>query len=254
MESDKERSGTTYEVEEVGPPKVREDLINQYVWLVRCIAKSIADSLPRSVDVDDLLSAGTMGLIKAVDDFDPSRGVRLETYARFRIRGAILDELRSLDPLPYSTRSKLKQVERAIADLETSLGRSPTATEIAEKMGLTPQEISILLATASSADLYSLDEMLDEGNGNVNTIIGELDTTKSDPLMRLERKELERLLVEAIKELPRTERVLLGLYYYEGLRMWEIGQVLGVSESRVSQIHSRAISTLRAALKAKVSG
>ncbi len=254
MESDKERSGTTYEVEEVGPPKVREDLINQYVWLVRCIVKSIADSLPRSVDVDDLLSAGTMGLIKAVDDFDPSRGVRLETYARFRIRGAILDELRSLDPLPYSTRSKLKQVERAVADLETSLGRSPTATEIAEKMGLTPQEISILLATASSADLYSLDEMLDEGNGNVNTIIGELDTTKSDPLMKLERKELERLLVEAIKELPRAERVLLGLYYYEGLRMWEIGQVLGVSESRVSQIHSRALSTLRAALNAKVSG
>lgn len=254
MESDKERSSTTYEVEEVGLPKAREDLINQYVWLVRCIARSIADSLPRSVDVDDLLSAGTMGLIKAVDDFDPSRGVRLETYARFRIRGAILDELRSLDPLPYSTRSKLKQVERAVADLEASLGRSPTATEIAEKMGLTPQEISILLATATSADLYSLDEMLDQGNGNVNTIIGELDTTKSDPLMKLERKELERLLVEAIKELPRTERVLLGLYYYEGLRMWEIGQVLGVSESRVSQIHSRAISTLRAALNAKVSG
>lgn len=254
MESKEERSGTACEREKASRRRAREDLIKEYVWLVRCIATSIADSLPRSVDVDDLVSAGAMGLIKAVDDFDPTRGVKLETYARFRIKGAILDELRSLDPLPYSTRSKLKQVERAIAELETKLSRSPNATEIAERLGVTPQEISILLATAGSADLYSLDQMLDEGNGNLNSIIGELQTRKSDPLTKLERKELESLLVEAIRELPSSERIVLGLYYYEGLRMWEIGQVLGISESRVSQVHSRAISALRAKLEAKVSG
>lgn len=254
MDSTKDGTGTIDKRQEASITAARDELITQYVWLVRCIAKSIADSLPRSVDVNDLMSAGTMGLIKAVDDFDPSRGVKIETYARFRIRGAILDELRSLDPLPYSTRSKLKQVERAIADLESSLGRSPNAAEIAEKMGLTPQEISILLATANSADLYSLDEMIDEGNGSLNGVIGELEKSKSDPLMKLERNELENLLVEAIKELPKTERVILGLYYYEGLRMWEVGQVLGISESRVSQIHSSAISALRMKLKATISG
>jgi RNA polymerase sigma factor for flagellar operon FliA len=248
------RPGVACGTKEAGLTKDREEIIEEYIWLVRCIAKSIADGLPQSVEVEDLLSAGTLGLIKAVDDFDPARGVKLETYARFRIRGAILDELRRLDPLPYSTRSKLKLIERAIAELETKLGRAPGASEIAERIGLTAREISILLATASSADLYSLDELIAGGNESIDIAAGGPSTSKANPLASLERKELERLLVEAIKELPRTDRVLLGLYYYEGLKMWEIGQVLGISESRVSQIHSKAIQTLRAKLNEMVSG
>jgi RNA polymerase sigma factor for flagellar operon FliA len=254
MDPGKDRPVVVCEAQEKNLNRDREQVIKEYMWLVRCIAKSITDGLPQSVDVDDLLSAGTIGLIKAVDDFDPSRGVKIETYARFRIRGAILDELRRLDPLPYSTRSKLKQIERAIAELETRLGRAPSAAEIAEKIGLTAREISILLATAISADLYSLDELMDGGNASIDIAAGGPVASKGNPLAKLERKELEKLLVEAIKELPRTDRVLLGLYYYEGLKMWEIGQVLGISESRVSQIHSKAILTLRAKLKAMVPG
>lgn len=254
MDSSKDGPVTVCGTQAPDPAKDRDEVIKHYVWLVKCIARNIADSLPHSVEGEDLLSAGTLGLIKAVDDFDPSRGVKLETYARFRIRGAILDELRSLDPLPYSTRSKLKQIERAIAELETRFGRSPSASEVAERIGLTAREISILLATASSADLYSLDELIDGGKEHIGEGMGNAAESKPDPLARLERKELENLLVEAIKELPRTDRVLLGLYYYENLRMWEIGQVLGISESRVSQIHSKAILTLRTKLRTMVSG
>jgi RNA polymerase sigma factor for flagellar operon FliA len=254
MESGKEGTTTTCEITETDLVVDRNSVINRYVWLVECIARSIAESVPQNVDVEDLLSAGKMGLIKAVDDFDPSRNAKLETYARIRIKGEILDELRRLDPLPYSTRSKLKQIQRAVEELEGSLGRSPSPSEIAEELGLTTQEISFLLATANSADLYSLDEIIEEGRGNLNPELANLAVPPSDPLARLERKELEKLLVDAIKELPRNERVLLGLYYYEELRMRDIGEVLGISESRVSQIHSKAILTLRAKLKTEVTG
>jgi len=231
----------------------REEIVKQHLWLVRCIAQSIAEALPRSVDVADLISAGTVGLIRAIDEYDPSKGAKLETYARYKIRGAIFDELRKQDILPYSVRSKVKQIDRAISELERELGRYPEDDEIAERVGLEVGEISKLLAMAGTLDLYSLEELLENGEISFDMVEGENQNGLTDPLTRLEREELVKVLVNAIKELPETERTILGLYYYEGLRMKEIGEVLGISESRVSQIHSKAILFLRSRLRVRLS-
>jgi len=231
----------------------REEIVKQHLWLVRCIAQSIAEALPRSVDVADLISAGTVGLIRAIDEYDPSKGAKLETYARYKIRGAIFDELRKQDILPYSVRSKVKQIDRAISELERELGRYPEDDEIAERVGLEVGEISKLLAMAGTLDLYSLEELLENGEISFDMVEGENEDGLADPLTRLEREELVKVLVNAIKELPETERTILGLYYYEGLRMKEIGEVLGISESRVSQIHSKAILFLRSRLRVRLS-
>ena len=231
----------------------REEIVKQHLWLVRCIAQSIAEALPRSVDVADLISAGTVGLIRAIDEYDPSKGAKLETYARYKIRGAIFDELRKQDILPYSVRSKVKQIDRAISELERELGRYPEDDEIAERVGLEVGEISKLLAMAGTLDLYSLEELLENGEISFDMVEGENQDGLTDPLTRLEREELVKVLVNAIKELPETERTILGLYYYEGLRMKEIGEVLGISESRVSQIHSKAILFLRSRLRVRLS-
>lgn len=232
----------------------RDSLVEEHMWLVRCISRAMHDHLPKWIDLDDLVSVGTVGLIKAVDDFDPERGARLETYARYRIRGAILDELRRLDIFPSSTRMKLHQLEDAIVELEKSLGRYPTDEEMAQKSGLSPEEISGLLANATMVELYSLDEIAGDGGGDLGGSFGEAVSTIDDPLANLEKQEMERVLIDAIADLPETERAVLGLYYYDGLRMKEIGKVLAISESRVSQIHSKAILLLRAKLIVHVSG
>lgn len=232
----------------------REELVKEHLWLVRCISRAMHEHLPRWIDLDDLLSVGTVGLIKAVDDFDPARGARLQTYARYRIRGAILDELRRLDIFPSSTRMKLHGLEDAIVDLERSLGRYPSDEEIAEKSGFTLEEISGLLANATVAELYSLEEITSRGADELEPGIGEAVAAHDDPLANLERQEMERVMVQAIEELPGTERTVLGLYYYDGLRMKEIGKVLGISESRVSQVHSKAILLLRAKLRMHFAG
>jgi RNA polymerase sigma factor for flagellar operon FliA len=247
MASDEETT-TTCETE-TGLPTDRNRLVKEHLWLVRCIAGSIMENLPRTVDADDLISAGTMGLIRAVDDFDPSRGASLQTYARYRIRGAILDELRRQDVLPYSVRSKVRQIEKAMEDLEIGLGRYPTDEELSEKVGISAAEISRLLATAASLDLYSLDEIFERGEGELAVELEAGGENDGDPLSRLEREELVKVVVEALRELPKTEKAVLGLYYYEGLRMKEIGEIFGISESRVSQIHSKAILLLRSKLR-----
>lgn len=232
----------------------RDSVVKEHIWLVKCISRAMHERLPKWIDLDDLVSVGTMGLIKAVDDFDPSRGARLQTYARYRIRGAILDELRRLDIFPSSTRTKLHQIEEAIVELERTLGRYPSDEEMAEKSGLTLQEISGLLSNATVVELYSLEEITSRGDDELGSSVGDAVASADDPLANLERRELERVLVQAIGQLPDTERVVLGLYYYDGLRMKEIGTVLNISESRVSQIHSRAILLLRAKLRMHVSG
>jgi RNA polymerase sigma factor for flagellar operon FliA len=233
---------------------MRDQTIEEHMWPVRCIANSIADNLPIQVDVDDLISAGAVGLIKAVDDFDPARGAKLETYARYRIKGAILDELRRQDMLPYSTRSKLRGVDGAIHNLERRLGRYPSDREIAEEAGISDDDLSRLLSMATAMDLYSLDDILENGGEEVNMADGQTAVQQEDPLARLEREEIAGVMVEGLKELPQMERTALGLYYYEGLRMKEIGEVMGVSESRISQIHSRAILLLRAKLRIHLRG
>jgi RNA polymerase sigma factor for flagellar operon FliA len=230
----------------------RDAVVRDHLWLVKCISRAIHEHLPPWIDLDDLVSVGTMGLIKAVDDFNPAKGARLETYARYRIRGAILDELRRLDIFPSSTRMKLHQLEDAIVQLERSLGRYPADEEIAEKSGLSLEEISGLLSSATMAVLYSLDELA--GGDELSDEVGDAVATVDDPLASLERQEMERVLVGAIEELPPTERAVLSLYYYDGLRMKEIGSVLNISESRVSQVHSKAILLLRAKLRMHIAG
>jgi RNA polymerase sigma factor for flagellar operon FliA len=232
----------------------RDKTIEDHMWLVRCIAKSIADCLPRQVDLDDLVGAGAVGLIRAVDEFDPSRGAKLETYARYRIKGSILDELRKQDTLPYSTRTRLRSLERAIRTLERRLGRYPTDQEIVREAGISEEEMSRLLALATAIDLYSLDDILENDDEDLKPTPDHPAAHAEDPLSRLEREEATAVMVEALRSLPRMERTVLGLYYYEGLRMKEIGEVLGVSESRVSQVHSKAILLLRAKLRIYIWG
>lgn len=232
----------------------RNEAVRDYMWLVKCVARGISESLPKSVEIEDLISAGTMGLIRAVEDFDPSRGAKLETYARYRIRGSIIDELRRGDRLPQSLRTKLKQVERAVETLERKTGHYPTDEEIAEEAGLDAAEIPVLLSAAANADLYSLEEVFKSGRGEASVDREHADRKSPDPHSKLERKEIERILVRAIRELPRVEKIVLSLYYYEELRMREIGEVLGISESRVSQINSRAILLLRGKIRAQVHG
>jgi RNA polymerase sigma factor for flagellar operon FliA len=230
----------------------RNQMVKDHLWLVKLIARTVVSRFPETVDVDDLVSAGTIGLIKAADDFDPARGAKFETYAKYRIRGSMMDDLRKQDSLPYSMRSKLRQVERAIEHLERKLGRYPSDAEIAQEADLSEDEISGLLASATSVDLYSLEAIFENGDE------GWLDSPEAqarcgDPHSRMERKEIEALLTAALLELPRPERLVLSLYYYHGLRMKEIGFVLDLSESRVSQIHARAILLLRGRLRVHLS-
>jgi RNA polymerase sigma factor for flagellar operon FliA len=226
----------------------RNQLVNDHLWLVKCIAHRLFARVPDGIDVDDLIGAGAIGLIKAADEYDPSRGVKFETYARHRIRGSMMDDLRKQDALPHSQRSKLREVERAIEELERKLGRYPADSEIAEKAGMSEEMISDLLASATSVDLYSLEAIFEKGDE------GWLDSPEAqaqcpDPHSRMEHKEVEALLAAAIGELPRTDRLVLSLYYYHGLRMKEVGFVLNLTESRVSQIHARAILLLRGRLR-----
>lgn len=231
----------------------RDRLVREYMWLVKCVAGDMAETLPASIDAEDLISAGTVGLIQAVENFDSSRGASLETYARHRIRGAILDELRRGDRLPQHVRAKLKRVEQAIETLGSRMDSYPTDDEIAAEAGLAVSEIPFLFSAAAAADLYSL-EQVTAGGRDTGVRIEEIEKKSPDPLSRLERKELERMLVRAVRALPRVEKIVLSLYYYECLRMREIGEVLGISESRVSQIHSRAILLLRGKVRSRVPG
>jgi RNA polymerase sigma factor for flagellar operon FliA len=221
---------------------VREQRILESLPLVKRIAGAYAARVPNTVDAADLVSAGTLGLIRAVDEFDGERGVPFELFTSRRIRIAILDHLRSLDPLPYSTRVKLRRIESCMVVLQGSLKRMPTEGEIAEAAGFTPEQVSDLMAQASSLPLFSLDEGQDADSG--------ADPPAEDPaadaLSSIERLEMKEILAHRIRELPRTERLVLSLYYYEGLKMKEIGNFLGITESRVSQIHARAVTMLRA--------
>jgi RNA polymerase sigma factor FliA len=193
-----------------------------------------------------LVSAGTMGLIRAVDSFKPEHGVKFEIFAARHIRGAVIDHLRAQDPLSSATRTKVRQLDRAVAGLQQSLQREPTLEEVAATAGCSFEEASDLLATASAATLYSIEELLEHGPD-----LPEGDTPANvDVLTRMERHQLHTIVVRLIEELPRSDRLVLALYYHEGLRMKEIGTVLDVTESRVSQVHARAVATLRGRLRA----
>ncbi len=232
----------------------REAQLVAYLPLVKFIAGRIAISLPKSVELDDLINAGVVGLIEAYNNFDSSKGVKFESYASMRIRGAILDELRAIDWAPRSTRAKSREVEKAISSLENRLGRSPTEEEIAENLDISLDELYKLLDDVSSTTLLSLDEFTygSEDDKQVPLVDTLQSPERSDALSDLEREEMRNLLVESIGLLTDQERLVIALYYYEELTLKEIGQVMELSESRVSQIHTKSVLSLRAKLRMRL--
>ena len=232
-------------------PELREQLILEYAPLVKHVAGRLAVMLPPHVEFDDLVSYGMFGLVEAVERFDFERGVKFETYAAARIRGAIIDGLRSADWVPRSVRQKARELEKELIRLESALGRAATDDEIAEALGMTVQEYDRLVAELSGASLVSLDEVWvadPEEESELRLLETVSNESAISPEDAVEEKELERLLAEAIERLPERERLVLALYYHEGLTLKEIGRVLGVTESRVCQIHTKAILRLRAYL------
>ncbi len=228
-------------------PAVREELIARYIYLVKYVAGRMAARLPSHVDIGDLTSAGLMGFLTAMDAYDPDREVDFPTYALNRIRGAILDELRGLDWAPRFLRKKARAVERALASLEQMFQRSPNEAEVAAHLQVSVPEYREMLSEVSGATLLSLDEGWDEG-GDGTPRHPVRDPAEPDPFTHLAVKERRSILGRLIEGLPDQERIVLSLYYYDELTMKEIGRVLDISESRVSQIHAAAVLRLRARL------
>jgi RNA polymerase sigma factor for flagellar operon FliA len=234
-----------------GDGAAREALILNYAPLVKYVAGRLAVSLPASVDFDDLVSWGTFGLIDALEKFAPERGVKFETYALARIRGAMIDGLRVSDWVPRSVRQKARHFETVAQRLETSLGRAATDAELAQALEITLAEYHALLSELACTTLTSLDEVWrggEDGSEGVRLVDGLADEHAADPLAATEFSELRRALAAAIDQLPERERLVVALYYREGLTLKEIGRVLEVTEARVSQIHTKAVLRLRGKL------
>lgn len=234
---------------------LREKLILQYAPLVRYVIDRLAISFPAVMDSDDVHNSGVIGLIHAIDRFDPERGVKFETYAINRVRGAIIDELRGLDPVPRSTRARAKQIEQAHVELEGKLGRLPSEEEVAEHLGIDVERLNELMLQLCSVTV-SLDSSYETDDGSETMTLAELvqDEASPNPAQLLERKELVETLTRVIGQLPPREKLVLALYYYEELTLREISKVMDLSESRVCQLHTQAILRLRALLKRGIGG
>jgi len=232
-------------------PEVRARLLRQYLPLVRNVAGRMAIGFPRSVELSDLINTGVIGLVEAFGNFDPQRGVKFETYAVPRIRGAILDELRALDWVPRSTRARAREIERAILSLENDYGRPPNDAELAQKLGCTIGELLMAKGDVSGSSLLSLDETIyrEEDNHQVPRIETVRDDSRATALGDLEKSELRAFLVTAIDRLTEQEKLVIALYYFEELTLKEIGEVMTISESRVSQIHTKAVLKLRGMIR-----
>lgn len=235
-----------------GDEGLREQLILHYSPLVKYVAGRVSVGLPSNVEQADFVSSGIFGLIDAIEKFDPERSIKFETYAITRIRGAMIDELRALDWIPRSVRQKARAVERAYASLEANLRRSPSEPEVAAEMGIPLEELRGVFSQLSLANVVALEEELlhvgGEGGAGLSLMDTLEDTAADDPVEVAEGREMRRLLARAINTLPEREKTVVTLYYYEGLTLAEIGQVLGVTESRVSQIHTKSVLQLRAKL------
>jgi RNA polymerase sigma factor for flagellar operon FliA len=231
--------------------KSREELVVEYAPLVKQIANRLAARLPDNLNVQDLIQAGMIGLLDAIEKFDPGREILFRTYAEFRVKGAMLDDLRACDWIPRSVRQKADRVGQAISRLQSELGRQPEEGEIADKLELPLDEYRELLLKSKTVPLLSLDDLAayggDNDHGNIFDVLEDPGCT--DPLDSLSLQDMQERLSAAIEELPEKEKLLLSLYYDEELNLKEIGQVMGVTESRVSQIRTQSIVRLRAALK-----
>lgn len=238
---------------QTGDPCAREQLLVTYLPLVKNVAGRMAMGFPKSVELTDLINTGVIGLIEAFSNFDPERGVKFETYAVPRIRGAILDELRALDWVPRSTRAKSREIERALVKLENDLGRPPSDDELANSLNFTLSELHRALDDVASTTILSLDEMIfgEEDNRQIPRVETVEDRSSDSILAGIEKDELRAYLVVAISNLTEQEKLVIALYYYEELTLKEIGEVMQISESRVSQIHTKSILKLRGMVREK---
>ncbi|MEA2477840.1 MAG: polymerase sigma factor FliA [Actinomycetota bacterium] len=241
-----DRAWTEYKGE--GKASAREALILNYSPLVKYVAGRVGVGLPANIDQADLMSYGIFGLIDAIEKYDQSRGIKFETYAINRIRGAIIDELRAIDWVPRSVRSRAREVEKAYAAVENRLKRPPSDAEIAAEMGVTIDELNHIYTQLSTVSLVALDELMSvEGDrGDKLSLVETLEDTKvASPADAFENEEMKGILTEAINRLPEREKIVVTLYYFEGLTLAQIGEVLGVTESRICQIHTKAVLGLK---------
>jgi RNA polymerase sigma factor for flagellar operon FliA len=237
-----------------GDDRARERLVLAYSPLVKYVAGRIAASLPPHVDEADLISYGLVGLISAIERFDPAREIKFETYAITRIKGAIIDELRAMDWVPRSVRTRAREIERANARLENRLQRAPTDQELAAELEISSSELQENLLTISHSSLAALDELwnVSDSSGDQVSLLDTLeDPGAPDPARALDLGDLKDRMAEAIARLPEREKLVIGLYYYENLTLREIGEVLGVTESRVSQLHTKAVLRLRSRMQSE---
>jgi RNA polymerase sigma factor FliA len=235
---------------EDGDERARERLVVAYSPLVKFIAGRMASGLPSHVEESDLISYGLLGLIGAIERFDPDREIKFETFAVARVKGAIIDELRSLDWVPRSVRARARDVEKAHAALEAKLQRAPTDEEMAAKLHMGVDEFNDSLLEIANSSVLALDDLWTfadpEGSGGAISVLDTIhDPNAVDPETEATASELKDRLADAIESLPERERLVVALYYYENLTLREIGEVLGVTESRVSQLHTKAVLALR---------
>jgi RNA polymerase sigma factor for flagellar operon FliA len=243
------------EYKDCGSKVARDKLLLEYAPLVKYIAQRIAVNLPSSVDRNDLVSSGIFGLIKAVETFEPERGFKFETYAGHKIRGAILDDLRAMDWVPRSVRQKAREIQRVYAKLENELGRMPYDDEVCKELNVSMKEFEDILSEVTPATIVSLEEAMPDGEADskeIRIIDTIEDPGSENPLKELGFNEVKNILKEAIAALPEKEKLVIALYHYEELTLKEIGVVLDISESRVSQIHSKVILKLRSKLLQKI--
>jgi RNA polymerase sigma factor for flagellar operon FliA len=226
---------------------LRQQLIEKYTPLIKLVASRIIRRLPPQIEMNDLVNSGVLGLMDAIEKYDPSREIKFETYAEFRIRGSILDELRSQDWVPRSIRQRIHELDRAYEELEAEHNRPATDEEVSERLGITLEELFDLLNKASGVSLISLEDLGFTGsNGQKRNLLEYFKEPRQENVLDfLEMKELKKIVAGAIKDLPKNERFVVSMYYYDELTMKEIGLVLGITESRVSQIHNKAMIRLR---------
>jgi RNA polymerase sigma factor for flagellar operon FliA len=237
---------------EDGDPRARERLVLAYAPLVKYVAGRMSSGLPAHVEEADLISYGLLGLISAIERFEPAREIRFETFAITRIKGSIIDELRSLDWVPRSVRAKAREIERANAKLEHQLRRAPTDQEMADALETTVEDFQASLVRISNSSVVALDELwtVSDSSGDQVSLLDTIqDEDAVDPAQELDLTDMKDRLADAIARLPEREKLVVALYYYENLTLREIGEVLSVTESRVSQLHTKAVLRLKSRLQ-----